>query len=247
MPTKLLEICVETMADMATAIRGGAGRIELCSALALGGLTPSAGLAGLAVRQARSSRTPVHAMVRPRDGDFAYDRQELEMAVAEGIALIDAGVDGLVFGAARDGRLDTEVMALWCKAVRARRVDISLTLHRAIDLVADPVAAVDDAVALGFHHILSSGGAQVATDALPVLAAMQARAAGHLAVMPGSGVRSSNVAAVLAATGTAEVHSSASIAAQAVDDRALAMGFALGARRRTSLEEVRALRAALDR
>jgi copper homeostasis protein len=231
---------------MTTAISGGAGRIELCSALALGGLTPSAGLAKGAVETARSSGTLVYAMVRPRDGDFAYERHELDLAIAEGAALIAAGVDGLVFGAARQGRLDTALMAQWCAAMRAQRADIGLTLHRAIDLVANPVEAVDDAVGLGFHRILSSGGARTAPEALPTLAAMQARAAGRIIIMSGSGIRATNIDAVLAATGAIEIHASASIAAEAVDARALEMGFATGARRITSLDEVQKLRKALD-
>jgi copper homeostasis protein len=247
MVAKLLEICVDTIADLDVAIRGGADRIELCSALALGGLTPSAGFARLAVEHARPSGTRIHAMVRPRAGDFAYDESELDMAVAEGLALIASGVDGLVFGGARSGVLDDALMAKWCEAMRAERADIALTLHRAIDLVDDPVAAVDSAITLGFSRILTSGGAEKALDALPILAAMQARAAGRIIILPGSGIRAGNVAAVLDATGVVEVHASASEQRENVDPKALALGFANGPGRRTSLAEVRALREALDR
>jgi len=121
-----------------------------------------------------------------------------------------------------------------------------LTLHRAIDLLDDPVSAVDLAAELGFDHILTSGGAVKAADALAVLAAMEQRAAKRLVVMPGSGVRAANVRSVIDATGARAVHASASQQASVPDGRALAMGFALGARRRTSLGEVVALRAALD-
>ncbi|WP_242125445.1 copper homeostasis protein CutC [Sphingobium sp. Sx8-8] len=241
-----LEICVDRLSDLETAISGGADRIELCGALALGGLTPSAGLARLAVERARASGRTVRAMVRPRDGDFAYDAAMLETAVAEGEALIDAGVDGLVFGAVRHGRLDADALGGWTAAMRARRGDVGLTLHRAIDLVDDPVAAVDLAVELGFDRILTSGGAVRAMDALPVLAAMHRRAGGRIVIMPGSGIRAANAHQLLTATGVQEVHASASMEGDAPDTGALAMGFALGPARRTSLAEVRALRGVLD-
>lgn len=242
----LLEICVETMPDLERAISGGADRIELCSALALGGLTPSAGLARLAVERLRASGKSVRAMVRPCAGDFAYDAAMLETAVAEGAALIDAGVDGLVFGAARNGRLDADALHGWITAMRKRRGNIGLTLHRAIDLVDDPVASVDLAVQLGFDHILTSGGVVKAPDALPVLAAMHKRADDRIVIMPGSGIRAAKVRQLIAATGVQAVHASASVEGEAPDPRALAMGFAQGAARRTSLAEVQALREALD-
>lgn len=242
----LLEICVDAIADLESALEGGTDRIELCSALALGGLTPSAGLARLAVERVRAKGRTVRAMVRPREGDFAYDGPMLETAKAEGEALIGAGVDGLVFGAARDGRLDADALRDWVGAMRSRRGDIGLTLHRAIDLVDDPVAAVDLAVELGFDRILSSGGAVKAADALPVLAAMRARAGDRIVIMPGSGINAANVREIVAATGVGEVHASASEAGAMPAERPLAMGFALGPKRRTSLAQVRALRQALD-
>ncbi|WP_375194437.1 copper homeostasis protein CutC [Sphingobium sp.] len=242
----LLEICVESMPDLESAIRGGADRIELCGALALGGLTPSAGLARLAVERLRAGGKTVRAMVRPRDGDFVYDAAMLDTAVAEGAALIDAGVDGLVFGAVRNGGLDADALRGWVTAMRKRRGNIGLTLHRAIDLADDPLASVDLAVELGFDHILTSGGAVKALDALPVLAAMHRRAGGRIVIMPGSGIRAANVRQLIAATDVQAVHASASMEGYAPDPRALTMGFALGAARRTSLAEVQALRAALD-
>ncbi|RJG56212.1 copper homeostasis protein CutC [Sphingobium terrigena] len=241
-----LEVCVETLADLYVALAGGADRIELCSALALGGLTPSAGLVAQAVDAVRQQGMSIRAMVRPRDGDFAYDVGDLATAQAEGLALIGQGVDGLVFGAARAGQLDYAALSDWTAAMRTVRPDIGLTLHRAIDLVDDPVAAVDQAVHLGFDHILTSGGATRAIDALPMIAAMQARAAGRIVIMPGAGVRAANVGAIIAATGVSTVHASASEDKEAVDVHALALGFARGNQRRTSLAQVRAIREAID-
>lgn len=246
MSRKLLEICVEKPVDIDTALAGGADRLELCGALALGGLTPSVALAELAVRRAHERGRTVRAMVRPRDGDFAYDAVDMALARAEGEALIATGVDGLVFGAAREGRLDEVALRDWCEAMRSCRTDIGLTLHRAVDLLDDPVEAVDMAVANGFDHILTSGGAVKAADALPVLAAMQARAAGRIVIMVGSGVRAGNARQILDATGVTALHASAGEEVGTVDPRALAMGFALGNARQTSLAQVVGLREVMD-
>ncbi len=242
-----LEICVETMADVRAALEGGADRIELCSALALGGLTPSAGLTAQAVAAVREAGATVRAMVRPRDGDFVYDADDMALAQAEGVALISQGVDGLVFGATTGDRLDGAALRHWVKAMRKVRSDIGLTLHRAMDLVADPVSAVEEAVAIGFDHILTSGGAVRAIDALPVIAAMERQAGGRITIMPGSGIRSGNVAEVLRATQVRAAHASARIDGLPADTRALEMGFALGGRRQANRDEVAALRRKLDR
>lgn len=245
-PRVALEICVETMDDVHAALAGGADRIELCSALALGGLTPSAGLTAQAVAAVREAGASVRAMVRPRDGDFTYDADDLALAKAEGAALIAQGVDGLVFGAVRDDGLDIAALESWVASMRRERADIGLTLHRAIDLVADPVAAVEQAATLGFDLILTSGGAVQAIQAPTVIAAMEQVAAGRITIMPGSGVRSGNVAALLSQTRVRAAHASARVDSQPADPRALAMGFAAGARRQASREEVAALRRAID-
>lgn len=243
----LLEICVDTLDDLETAIAGGADRIELCSALALGGLTPSAGFAAQAIRLAKSAGVAIRAMVRPRDGDFSYARGDLMVASADGAALLAQGVDGLVFGAARNGILHHDALVAWVAAMRAVRPDAGLTLHRAIDLTADLPAAAEQAADIGFDCVLSSGGAVKAADGLAVLAAMQARVGDRITIMPGSGIRPENVADVVRQTGVRAVHASAAMPDQAdIDPRVLTLGFAQGPQRRTRLEDVRALRQAID-
>ncbi|KQM61931.1 MULTISPECIES: copper homeostasis protein CutC [unclassified Sphingomonas] len=246
MPRTTLEICIDSVAGADAAIAGGADRIELCGALSVGGLTPSAGLAGEVLHLAQAAGVRVHAMVRPRAGDFAYDADEVDTAISEGKTLILAGADGLVFGAARDGSLDHDVLARWVRAMRAARADIDLTLHRAVDLLVDPVAAVEPAVALGFDRILTSGGATRAVDGAEVIAAMQAQAAGRIMVMPGAGIRPDNVAALRARTGASEVHASASVPIVQDDRRVIALGFAGPGLARTDRAVVRALRDAVD-
>lgn len=246
MPRTTLEICIDSVAGCGAAIAGGADRIELCGALSVGGLTPSAGLVAEVLHLAGAAGVRVHAMVRPRAGDFAYDARELSTAISEGKALILAGVDGLVFGAARHGSLDRDALTSWINAMRAVRADIDLTLHRAVDLLADPVAAVEQAIALGFQRILTSGGAVRAIDGAGMIRAMREQAAGRIAVMPGSGVRPDNVATLLAATGAEDVHASASAPVVQDDPRVQALGFAGPGLARTDEAVVRALRAAID-
>ncbi|WP_230769368.1 copper homeostasis protein CutC [Sphingomonas sp. Leaf4] len=245
MPT-LLEICIDSLGGCEAAVAGGAQRIELCGALSVGGLTPSPGLVAQVVGVARTAGVRVHAMVRPRAGDFAYDPHEVATALADARALIAAGVDGLVFGAVRGGALDMDVLGDWVAAVRRERHDIDLTLHRAVDLLPDPVAAVEPAVALGFARILTSGGAVKAVDGAAVIRAMQARAAGRIVVMPGSGVRPDNVVALLVATGASEVHASAGMPVTQDDVKVVALGFAAPLAR-TDRATVAALRDAIDR
>ncbi|NYD91338.1 copper homeostasis protein CutC [Sphingomonas melonis] len=214
-PRIALEVCVESPEGAAAAIAGGCDRIELCAALALGGLTPSAGLVEAVLAVARPAGIPVRAMVRPRQGGFDYDAADLALAQREATALLAAGVQGLVFGATRGGRLDREALAAWRAALPAS--PIGLTLHRAIDVVDDPVAAVEEAVALGFDHILTSGGALSAPAGAATIARMVERAAGRLVVMAGAGVAPGNVADLVAATGVQAVHGSASEPAAAID------------------------------
>ncbi len=241
-----LEICIDSVAGCEAAIGGGADRIELCGALLVGGLTPPAGLVALVVERARAAGVRVHAMVRPRAGDFTYDHDEVATAIADARALVAAGVDGLVFGAVRGGAIDGAVTLAWLDAVRTMRPDIDLTLHRAVDLLPDPVAAVDAAVSLGFHRILTSGGAVSAVDGAATIAAMRAAAGDRIVVMPGAGVKPANVANLLATTGAREVHASAGAPLVQDDSRVTALGFAGPGLARTDPATVRALRNAID-
>lgn len=235
-----LEICVESVAGVEAAVAGGADAIELCSALALGGLTPSAGLVSAALGVARPAGVAVRAMVRPRAGDFTYDGGELALAIAEARALLGAGVDGLVFGAVRDGALDADAIRGWRRALAADRE--GFTLHRAIDVVADPVASIDVAIALGFDQVLSSGGAQTAPAGRETLAAMVRRAGSRCRVVAGSGVRLDNVPALVAA-GIQAIHSTARGARVAETDDPMGFGRADPP---ADAATVRALREAVD-
>lgn len=150
---KILEICVDSLASARAAIRGGADRLELCAALAIGGLTPYEAL----LRQIRAeSDIPVRCLMRPRAGDFLYTPEEREMLREQILRLKAAGADGFVIGClTADGELDTAAMAPLIDACGHR----GITLHRCIDVSRDPVQTYLDAAGMGIDTVLTSGGA----------------------------------------------------------------------------------------
>lgn len=232
-----LEVCVDTSAGLAAAVEGGADRIELCSALALGGLTPSTGF----MAEAAGCGVPVMAMIRPRAGDFVWSEAEMAVMEADIAAARAAGLAGVVLGASLpDGRLDRTALARLVQAARG----MDLTLHRCFDLVADMDRAIDAAVALGFRRILTSGGARTAVEGAARIGVLVVQAAGRIAIMPGSGV-TAETAPVLLAQGVRELHGSCSESV-AVSGKGPEMGFGPRLERRTSAARVRALRQAME-
>lgn len=204
----LLEVCVETAAGIGAAVNGGADRIELCTALGVGGLTPPASLVRVAARQP----LPVHLLSRPREGDFVYGPAEQALVADDIRSAAEAGLAGVVIGASRsDRRLDVATLGAWVAHARAlgeaRGRALSLTLHRAFDLVPDPADALEQAVALGFDRILTSGGVPRAVEGLAMLAARQRQAGGRIVILAGSGVTAQTLPSILAA-GMREVHAS---------------------------------------
>lgn len=205
-----LEIAVQDPAGYRVAAAAGAERVELCSGLApTGGMTPSAGLlaAVLAAREAVRGRAPeVHVLVRPRPGSFVYDADELDVQVRDVRAALAAGADGVVVGAlTAGGRVDTAALRALVAAADGRPV----TFHRAVDVVEDPFAALDELAAAGVTRVLSSGGAARSIDGVRQLAAMVEHAAGRVQVMAGGGVRPPDIGSLVAAQVDA-VHLSAS-------------------------------------
>lgn len=236
----LLEVCVDSAEGLAAAIRGGADRIELCSCLALGGLTPPPGLIALAAR----SPVPVYAMIRPRAGHFIYDGDNQAAMLADIDAVRASGLAGVVLGASMpDGRLDARLLERLCRHAEG----LGITLHRAFDLVPDPMEALEQAVDLGVERVLTSGLRQSAVDGLDRLRDLVIRAGDRISIMPGSGIKPSNVEQVLRQTGAREVHSSCRRPVAGADAKAMAFGFQAGADAETSADTVRQMRAILDR
>lgn len=203
--TLALEIAVQDPAGVRIAAEVGADRVELGSALALGGLTPSPATLELAVEAAGADGPEVHVLVRPRAGGFHYEADELAVAERDVRHAIALGASGVVIGALdADGRLDLFAMARLRDAAEGAPV----TLHRAIDVTADPVATLRSARELGLQRVLTSGGASAAIDGLDTLRALVAAAEGEIEIMAGSGVDATSAPA-LAAAGVDAIHFSA--------------------------------------
>ncbi|MET9553412.1 copper homeostasis protein CutC [Streptomyces sp. NPDC006645] len=203
-----LEIAVTSPAGARAARENGADRVELCAALELGGLTPSAALVEAVAREG----LPVQVLVRCRPGDFVYDAQEIALMAAEVRSVIASGAAGVVIGAlTADGALDTAAVARLADAARASAPapggPVDITLHRAVDQSADPVATAALLPSLGLTRVLTSGGAPTAAGGLAVIAQMAAAAAG-LEVMAGGGMRPADIPALVSA-GARAVHLSA--------------------------------------
>jgi copper homeostasis protein len=219
----ILEVCVDTPAGLAAAIEGGADRIELCSALALQGLTPAPGLMAIAAQ----APIPIYPMIRPRNGDFVYDEADLDAILRDIDATREAGLAGVVIGAnLASGELDVDALAM----LVAHAEGLGATLHRAFDLTPDPFAALETAIDLGFERILTSGCALNAVAGAETIAALVEKADGRIAVLAGGGVNPSNVAQLVARTGVREVHGSCSAPmtyglGQGHEDRAYKLGF----------------------
>lgn len=238
--TPLLEICVADAESLAAAIAGGADRIELCSALELGGLTPAPGL----MRLAAKAPIPVYAMVRPRSGDFVFSSDELDVMRADIDTIRSAGMAGAVIGASRrDGTLDDDML----RHLGDHAQGLGLTLHRAFDLVPDFAAAVETAIGLGIERILTSGGARSAPEGIAALRFINDAARGRISVMPGGGLTAQNVRELLNAVPVTEVHSSCSLPRATPDRRAVELNLAERSHRRTSAETVAVFKTALER
>ncbi|AYD01565.1 copper homeostasis protein CutC [Neorhizobium sp. NCHU2750] len=234
----LLEVCVDSAEGLAAAIEGGAERIELCSALDLGGLTPSRGLMALAARMP----VPAYAMIRPRAGDFVFDAASRDVMLADIDAARQSGLAGVVLGASLgNGRLNVDLLA----SLAERAEGMGRTLHRAFDLVPDADEALEQAIALGFERILTSGLAVKAPDGMAMLHHLVERADGRLSTMAGSGITPGNVAHIAAATGVSEVHASCRLPVTFVDEALVGFGFAARQQHRTSSVVVAEMRAAL--
>ncbi len=149
----LLEICVDSLASARAAIAGGADRLELCSALAVGGLTPYTEL----LKQIRAeSDIAIRCLIRPRGGDFLYTKDEIQMLTAQIRQLRTLGADGFVIGClTSEGDLDANAMEPLLEAARG----CGLTLHRCIDVSRDSCQTYLDAAALGIDTVLTSGAA----------------------------------------------------------------------------------------
>ena len=165
---KILEVCVDSLASAKAAMAGGADRLELCSALAVGGLSPY----GELLEQIKATcPLPVRCLMRPRPGDFLYTEDEIQLMCAQIRHLRAAGADGFVVGALTpEGALDSRAMEQLLDACG----DKPVTLHRCIDVAADPARVYRTAAALGLDTVLTSGAAASCREGKATLASLLA-------------------------------------------------------------------------
>ena len=197
-----LESCCTDVEQIRRAQEAGARRIELCEKLAVGGVTPSAELLKAAISVAK---VPVNVLVRPRRGDFVFSAAEADTMLRDIELCREAGAAAVVIGALDSrGEVDMPLMRRLCDAASG----MSVTFHRAFDVCADPLAAFEDVLALGCDRLLTSGHESDAFKGRFFIAELVERAAGRIIVMPGCGVRRSNIARIAADTGAVEFHAS---------------------------------------
>jgi len=232
--TVQLEVCVSDLAGINAAVTGGADRLELCTALEIGGLTPTRGL----VKEALREDLPVNVLVRTRGGNFVYSNSEIEIMRQDIIDFRELGAIGFVIGALTvDGALDLPNLGLLLDACG----DCEVTLHRAFDYTANQELALKQAKEMGFHRVLTSGGAANVIGGLEMLQRLNLDAGLDIQVVPGGGIRPDNLAIILEALLPKVIHASCkSRAASISNDLALgAMGN--GGEARTDPNIVRAL------
>jgi copper homeostasis protein len=242
----VLEVCIDSVEAARAAEAGGAQRVELCSDLAEGGITPSAGL----IDSVRSAvNIPVFVMMRPRGGDFCYSADEFDVMRKDVAIAQSSGADGVVLGLLLpDGTIDVERTRELVGGSRPMQV----TFHRAIDLSANLEESLEQVIATGADRVLTSGGKQTAIEGGTVIAQMIANSRQRISVMVCGGLRKANLGEIARVTGASEFHASLrqktispvtyrphrpSLSANGLDEYA---------RYATSADEVRAMRRVLD-
>lgn len=199
-----LEICCGSVDDAVAAEKGGANRVEFCSALFLGGLTPSVG----AILEAKSRLTiPVMAMIRPRSSGFCYSSIDMDVMVRDTESAVKAGADGIVFGILKeDGTVDIER----CRRIRDLAGDRQVVFHRAIDVTPDPFRALDELIDMGITRVLTSGQQSTALEGAELIKKLIDYSRGRVEILPGGGIRVQTVKELVEKTGAMQVHMTAS-------------------------------------
>ncbi len=198
----LLEVAIASVEDALVAQAGGADRLELNAALALGGLTPSLGTL-LEVR--RAAALPLVVMVRPRPGGFCYSDEDFRVMRRDLDLALEHGAEGVAFGVLHaDGTIDQDRCRQLVEQAGARQT----VFHRAFDVTPDPFAAMEQLIDLGVRRAMTSGQEESAYHGAPLIAELVRRAAGRIEVLPAGGINRFTVADVLARTRCDQVHAS---------------------------------------
>lgn len=201
----ILEVCVDSFTSLLTAKKAGADRIELCSALNIGGLTPSYGL----MKQAKSIEDiEIFIMIRPRSGDFLYDEMEYDTMKNDIEVVKEMGFDGIVTGMLlEDGRIDLEKM----KEIVELAKPLKVVLHRAFDDAKEPEGNIPDLIDMGIERILTSGQRENALEGIEYIANIQKLYGEKITIMPGTGINGGNIEEIYNKTGCTNYHMSGKV------------------------------------
>lgn len=198
-----LEVCCGDVNSMIAAKAGGARRIELCSALAEGGVTPSIALVKAACELGFEK---INVLIRERTGDFLYNSHEMRVMENDAKMALDCGATGIVWGAlTADGSIDLRGVERMRKAIWGA----DFTFHRAFDLCRDARTALEEIIGAGCNCVLTSGLAATAMEGVGLLRELTGQASGRIAVMAGSGVSSANCVEIVRQSGVRNIHASA--------------------------------------
>lgn len=199
-----IEVCCGSYEDCLAAAKGKADRVELNSALHLGGLMPSLGTLKLVKAEIK---LPVICMVRPRGAGFCYTKYECKVMFTDAKLLLENGADGLAFGFLHeDGQIDVEQTAKMVNLIH--QYGKEAVFHRAFDCVQDPYAAMETLISLGVDRVLTSGLQAKAFDGRKLIADLQQKYGGQIEILAGSGVNAANAKQLMDETGISQVHSS---------------------------------------
>lgn len=182
----MIEICVDSLESAIIASNHGADRLEVCSALVLGGLTPSYGMVKLIKEKVK---IPLHILIRPRQGDFIYNQDEVNTMIADIKLFKELGIEGIVIGAITlDSQLDINSLK---KLIMAGR-GLHIACHRAFDQVCDPYKSAEQLINLGVNTILTSGCKPTAYEGRVLIKELMTKYGDKITIMPGSGVNAKN-------------------------------------------------------
>lgn len=205
MATSLLEVCVDSVASAIAAKNGGAERVELCSNLIIGGTSPSE----ILFKQVKENTSlKIRTLIRPRFGDFCYDKWEFE-SIREEVKLFKSlGADGVVIGILKpDGTLNMEQM----KILMEDAGDMGVTLHRAFDVSANPFETLEQCMELGIDTILTSGQQASAWEGRKLLKELNTKSAGKITILAGAGINAEQIKKLIPETGIMAYHMSGKI------------------------------------
>ena len=201
---RIIEICCGSYEDALAAHRGGAKRIELNSALYLGGLTPSLGTLQLVKK---NTDLKVIAMVRPRGAGFCYSDADFETMKMDAEILMENGADGIAFGCL-DGNGEIHIEQTKEMINIVKKYHGEAVFHRAFDCVNNPFESMEKLIAMGVDRVLTSGLKAKAPDGIELIAELQKRYGDKIEILAGSGINASNVLDIMEKTGISQVHSS---------------------------------------